>query len=113
MSGETHGVPTVGVRQLPLIAGNVNTNTITPKHEKKYVGIGELLIAQGIKLSIDYGCDGTVMFEAKTDELAYHYERDFHAKRVFSLNSGGPKRYMLADSEAREIFVKFLKEDEV
>lgn len=85
--------------------------TMMPRNERKYVGIGELLIAYGIKLSVDYGCGGCIVFEAKTDELARHYENDFRAKRIFSLNSGGPKRYMLADDGAREIFRKFLKED--
>lgn len=62
---------------------------------------------------IDNGCRGDVVFDAKTDELAYHYETDFHARRVASLASGGPKRYMLADEGAWALFSKFLKEAEV
>ena len=79
--------------------------------QRKYYGIGELLIAYGIKYSIDHGCRGDVVFEAKTDELARHYELDFHAKRIPSLAFGGLKRYMLADKEAWELFSKFLKEE--
>jgi hypothetical protein len=80
-----------------------------PRKERKYFGIGELLIAYGIKYSIDHGCRGDVVFEAKTDELARHYETDFHAKRIPSLNAG-LKRFMLADEEAWHLFSKFLKE---
>ncbi len=83
-----------------------------PKENRKYYGIGELLIAYGIKYSIDHGCRGDVVFDAKTDELARHYEADFHARRIPTLESGGPKRYMLADEDAWRLFSKFLKEDE-
>ena len=86
--------------------------TMTPKENRKYYGIGELLIAYGIKYSIDHGCRGDVVFDAKTDELARHYEADFHARRIPSLGSGGPKRYMLADEDAWRLFSKFLKEEE-
>lgn len=79
---------------------------------RRYYGIGELLIAYGIKYSIDHGCRGDVVFDAKTDELARHYEADFHAKRVSAPTPGGPKRYMLADEDAWRLFSKFLKEEE-
>ena len=85
--------------------------TMNPREKRKYYGIGELLIAYGIKYSIDHGCRGDVVFDAKTDELARHYEKDFCAKRISSLESGGPKRYMLADEDAWNLFSKFLKED--
>ena len=83
--------------------------TMNPKGN---YGIGELLIAYGIKYSIDHGCRGDVVFDAKTDELAQHYESDFHARRIPSLESGGPKRYMLADEDAWRLFSKYLREDE-
>lgn len=86
--------------------------TLTPKEDRQYYGIGALLIAYGIKYSIDHGCRGDVVFDAKTDELARHYETDFRAKRIPSLESGGPKRYMLADEDAWWLFSKYLKEDE-
>ena len=41
------------------------------------MGIGRLMIAYGIKLSIDNGLAGDVVLEAKTTALAKHYERDF------------------------------------
>lgn len=70
------------------------------------------MIAFGIKYSIDHGCRGDVLFDAKTDELATHYERDFGAKRVSTLCSGGPKRYMLADEDAWNLFSKYLTEED-
>ena len=85
--------------------------TMNPRESRKYYGIGELLIAYGIKYSIDHGCRGDVVFDAKTDTLARHYEKDFGAKRVSSLESGGPRRYMLADEDAWKLLSKFLKED--
>ena len=73
------------------------------------MALGSFLIAYGIKYSIDNGCRGDVVFDAKTDELARHYESDFHARRIPILESGGPKRYMLADEDAWQLFSKFLK----
>lgn len=75
--------------------------TLTAKRE--YYGIGEVMIAFGIKFSIDSGCRGDVLFEAKTPELARHYEKDFHARQVATLNSGGPQRYMLAGYKIDEL----------
>lgn len=45
----------------------------------KYTGIWRLMIAYGIRLSIDNGFAGDVVLEAKTTELARHYETDFGA----------------------------------
>ena len=70
------------------------------------------MIAFGIKYSIDKGCRGVVIFEAKTDELAKHYAEDFHPLEVAGLSSGGPRRFMLADEEAWKLFSTFLAEEE-
>ena len=80
--------------------------------KRKYYGIGEVMIAFGIKYSIDKGCRGVVVFEAKTDQLAKHYAEDFHALEISGLSSGGPKRFMLADKEAWALFSKYLAEEE-
>ena len=48
----------------------------------------------------------------RTPELARHYEKDFHARPVATLNSDGPQRYMLADEDAWNLFEKFLAEEE-
>ena len=85
---------------------------LTAKAERKYSGIGAALIAFGIKYSIDNGCRGDVVFDAKTDELAKHYAEDFGAKRIPSISSGGPKRFMLADEDAWRLFSKYLTEEE-
>ena len=84
----------------------------TVKSKRKYTGIGAALIAFGIKFSIDNGCRGDVVFDAKTDELAAHYVRDFGAKPIPSAFSGGPKRFMLADEDAWALFSKYLSEED-
>ena len=86
--------------------------TQTAHAKRRYYGIGEVMIAFGIKYSIDMGCRGVVVFEAKTDQLAEHYAEDFHALEVPGLLSGGPRRFMLADKEAWELFSKYLAEEE-
>lgn len=84
---------------------------LTEKPERRYSGIGSVLIAFGIKYSIDNGCRGDIVFDAKTDELAKHYAEDFGAKRIPSISSGGPKRFMLADEAAWLLFSKYLVEE--
>lgn len=89
-----------------------NSNpTMTPSKQRAYYGIGEAMIAFGIKYSIDNGCRGDVIFDAKTDELARHYAKDFGAKPIPSAVSGGPKRFMLADEDAWKLFSKYLTEE--
>ncbi len=73
----------------------------------KYTGIGRLMIAYGIKLSIDNGFAGDVVLEAKTTELARHYERDFGAVRLPTFSSSAP-RYLIADEAAKRIFFTYL-----
>ena len=74
-----------------------------------YTGIGRLLIAYGIKLSIDYGFAGDVVLEAKTSALARHYERDFGAIRLPIFDASAP-RYLIADEAAKRIFFSYLSE---
>ena len=78
--------------------------TMTSK--KKYSGIGRLLIAYGIKLSIDNGLTGDVVLEAKTTQLAKHYEKDFGAVALPSF--GSTPRYLIADEAAKKIFFTYL-----
>lgn len=78
---------------------------------KKYQGIGKVMIAFGIQLSIDANCNGVVIFEAKTDELEQHYLRDFGARPVASLHPGGPRTFMIADQAAKDIFSSYLFEE--
>lgn len=91
-------ISSLGVREgNPTIVG----------HSKKYQGIGRVLIAYGIKLSIDHECGGTVTFEAKVPELAEHYVRDYGACPLPSF--GGAPRYELSGEAAMNIFVTYLK----
>lgn len=76
----------------------------------KYHGIGRALIAYGIKLSVDAGFNGDVTLDAKTPELARHYERDFGALPIPGRRNGGAPRYLICDEAARDIFVSYLEE---
>ena len=73
----------------------------------KYTGIGRLMIAYGIKMSIDNGFAGDVVLEAKTTELARHYEKDFGAVPLPIFGSSAP-RYLIADEAAKHIFFTYL-----
>lgn len=55
---------------ITYIESQPKSNPTIVGHSKKYSGIGRVLIAYGIKLSIDHDCGGTVTFEAKVPELA-------------------------------------------
>ena len=80
----------------------------TLAEKRKYLGIGRMMIAFGIQLSIDSGKNGVVTFEAKTDELAKHYICDFGAIQVFAKQSGGPIMLMIADNAALSLFNTYL-----
>ncbi len=82
--------------------------TMTTRSERKYTGIGRLLIAYGIKLSVDCGFAGDVVLEAKTPELAEHYIKDFGAVMLPQFRSSAP-RLMIADDAAKEIFCSYLR----
>lgn len=77
----------------------------------KYRGIGRALIAYGIKLSVDAGFNGDVTLDAKTPELAQHYERDFGAVQVPGRIYGSAPRYLICDEAAQLIFTDYLKEE--
>lgn len=77
----------------------------------KYLGIGRALVAFGIKLSVDAGHNGDVTLDAKTPELAVHYERDFGAVRLPGRSSAAAPRYLICDEAAMDIFTGYLEED--
>ncbi len=83
------------------------SNPTMDGRDPKYTGIGRLMVAYGIKLSIDYGFAGDVVLEAKTTALAKHYERDFGAVRLPPFGSTAP-RYLIADEAAKRIFFTYL-----
>lgn len=76
----------------------------------KYLGIGRALVAFGIKLSVDAGHNGDVTMDAKTPELAAHYERDFGAIRLPGRSSAAAPRYLICDEAAMNIFTSYLEE---
>lgn len=84
------------------------SNPVMAGKDRKYRGIGRLLIAYGIKLSVDHGFDGDVVLEAKTPELARHYEEDFGAVRLPIFDASAP-RYLIADKAASQIFMNYLE----
>lgn len=73
----------------------------------QYTGIGRLMIAYGIKLSIDNGFVGDVVLEAKTTELARHYEKDFGAVPLPTVASAAP-RYLIVGEAVKRIFFTYL-----
>lgn len=83
------------------------SNPTLDKGVPKYTGIGRLMVAYGIKLSIDNGFAGDVVLEAKTTDLARHYERDFGAVPLPIFGSSAP-RYLIADEAAKRIFFIYL-----
>jgi len=83
------------------------SNPVIAGSNPKYTGIGQLLIAYGIKLSIDNGFAGDVVLETKTSQLAKHYEKDFGAVALPSF--GGAPRYLIADESAKRIFFRYLQ----
>ncbi len=90
------------------IEAQPQSNPVMTKKGRKYHGIGRLLIAYGIKLSIDYGFGGDVTFEAKTSELEQHYIRDFGAVKIPTFEASAP-RLMIADEAARVLFADYLQ----
>ena len=92
---------------ITYIESQPESNPTIVEHSKKYNGIGRVLIAYGIKLSIDHECGGTVTFEAKVPELAEHYIRDYGACPLPSF--GGAPRYELSGEAAMNVFVIYLK----
>ncbi len=92
---------------ITYIESQPESNPTIAGHSRKYSGIGRVLIAYGIKLSIDHDCGGTVTFEAKVPELGEHYVRDFGAAPLPSF--GGAPRYELSGEAAMNVFITYLK----
>lgn len=92
---------------ITYIESQPESNPTIAGKTRQYKGIGRVLIAYGIKLSIDHECGGTVTFEAKVPELAEHYIRDYGAAPLPSF--GGAPRYELSGEAAMNVFVTYLK----
>lgn len=87
-----------------------NPTITTKRSERKYTNIGRVLIAFGIKLSVDHDFGGDVTFEAKTSELAEHYAKDFGAVRLPDFDRNCAPRFLLSGRAAQIIFTSYLKE---
>lgn len=92
---------------IAYIEAQPESNPTLDGGKPKYTGIGRLMIAYGIKLSIDNGFAGDVVLEAKTTELANHYEKDLGAVPLPVFDSSAP-RYLIADEAAKHIFFTYL-----
>ena len=92
---------------LAYMEAQPESNPTLNEGNPKYTGIGRLMIAYGIKLSIDNGLTGDVVLEAKTTSLARHYEQDFGAILLPTFQSSAP-RYLIADEAAKRIFFTYL-----
>mgnify|MGYP001398750255 FL=1 len=100
-------LPTALVVHIVYMEAQPESNPTLDEGNPKYKGIGRLLIAYGIKLSIDSGLTGDVVLEAKTTSLAKHYEEDFGAVLLPTFQSSAP-RYLIADEAAKRIFFTYL-----
>ncbi|MCI9669984.1 MAG: hypothetical protein HFF49_00335 [Lawsonibacter sp.] len=95
------------VVHIAYMEAHPDSNPVLDGGHPKYTGIGRLMIAYGIKLSIDNGFAGDVILEAKTTALARHYETDFGAVRLPAFDTSAP-RYLIADEVAKRIFFTYL-----
>lgn len=95
------------VIHIVYLESHPESNPTLDEGQPKYMGIGRMMVAYGIKLSIDNGLAGDVVLEAKTTALAKHYERDFGAVRLPMFQSSAP-RYLIADEAAKRIFFTYL-----
>lgn len=77
----------------------------------EYTGIGRLLVAFGISLSVTMGFNGDVILEAKTSELARHYANDFGALELPRAGSVAP-RFLICDEAAQKLLSPYLKEED-
>ena len=100
-------LPTALVVHIVYMEAQPESNPTLDGGIPQYRGIGRLLIAYGIKLSIDSGLTGDVVLEAKTTSLAKHYEEDFGAVLLPTFQSSAP-RYLIADEAAKRIFFTYL-----
>ncbi|WP_195376503.1 hypothetical protein [Anaerotruncus rubiinfantis] len=102
-------LPSSVIVHIIYLESHPESNPTIVKENRKYYGIGKALVSFGIKLSVDCGFGGDVTFEAKTPELAAHYEKDFGAIPLPTFDTLTPPRYLLSGEAAKTIFSQFLK----
>lgn len=72
--------------------------------QKKYIGIARALFAYAVDVSKKAGCDGVLVFKAKTSELVEYYIREFGANRAGSYD---PFRLVIWEDAADRIISEF------
>lgn len=102
-------LPAAIVVHIAYIESHPESNPTIAGHDRKYQGIGRVLLAFGIKLSIDNDFGGDITFEAKTAELAEHYERDHGAMPLPSFDDASAPRFLLSGEAAKRIFLSYLE----
>ena len=100
--------PNAMVVRIVYMEAQPQSNPTLSQDSPRYRGIGKLLVAFGIKLSIDYGFGGDVLLEAKTDKLAAHYQQDFGGLPLPTFNGSAP-RFLIQGEAAKNIFFCYLK----
>lgn len=86
-------------------AAHSNTNLLRKKGEdKRYLNIARALIAYAVKISIEAGYGGVLLFKAKTDELLEYYKREFGAVQVARYD---PYRLVIWEDEAEAIISEY------
>lgn len=76
--------------------------------QRKFRGIGAVLLAFGVQLSIDYGYGGAIYLKAKTTAIREHYIRDFGA---VPFSRADPYLLLIDGDAARNLFMQFLREE--
>lgn len=75
---------------------------------RKYAGIGAVLLAFGVQLSIDYGYGGAIYLKAKTTQLRDHYMNSYGAVPFSRFD---PYLLLIDGEAAKNLFGQYLKED--
>ena len=90
-------------------ADHSNANLLRQQHRtKKYIGIAKALFAYAVDVSIKEGCDGVLIFKAKTSKLADYYKQAFGAQNVGSYD---PFRLVIWEDAAARIMMDFQEGD--
>ncbi len=86
-------------------AGHSNANMLREwGHPKKYIGIAKALFAYAVDVSQKAGCDGILVFKAKTTELVEYYIREFGARPAGSYD---PFRLIIWEDAADQLISEF------
>lgn len=92
-------------------ARHSNANLLrTEGGHKRYYGIAKALFAYAVKISLDAGFDGVLVFKAKTSELLEYYRKEFGARQVAAYD---PFRLVIWEDAAERIIAEFGRDTDV